>query len=97
MKRNRGTSTRRRGVMRHLSKGLSLVQHDAERRSTSCCTNERPFERCLMTPRRLVLVPLFLFISAHASAQQRDTTAQLAEIGRASCRERADAPACEGA
>jgi len=33
-----------------------------------------------MTPRRLVLVPVFLFISAHASAQQRDTTAQLAGV-----------------
>ena len=33
-----------------------------------------------MTPRRLVLVPLFLFISARASAQQRDTTAQLAGV-----------------
>src|SRR5438034_5708882 len=39
-----------------------------------------PFERCLMTPRRLLLVPLFLFTPGRASAQQRDTTAQLAGV-----------------
>jgi len=34
-----------------------------------------------MTPRsRTLLVPLFLLTSVHASAQQRDTTAQLAGV-----------------
>src|SRR2546429_6827507 len=33
-----------------------------------------------MTPRRLLLVPLCFLASVHASAQQRDTTAQLAGV-----------------
>ena len=33
-----------------------------------------------MTPRRLLFVPLCFLASVHASAQQRDTTAQLAGV-----------------